>query len=64
MGEVSAEFKGTVVPSLMSLDLVGQGYQLKLRCELDEGTREILRALVLRRGLRMDENAGVVVIRR
>jgi hypothetical protein len=64
MCEVSAEFKGTVVPRLISLDRVGQGYQLKLKCELDSGTREVLRALVLRRGLRMDENSGVLIIRR
>ncbi len=64
MCEVSAEFKGAVVPSLISLDRVGQGYQLRLKCELDKGTLEILRALVSKRGLYMDESSGVVVIRR
>ncbi len=64
MCEVSAEFKGTVLPSLISLDRAGQGYQLRLKCELDMGTREILQALVSRHGLRMDENSEVVVIRR
>ncbi len=64
MCEVSAEFKGTVVPSLISLDRVGQGYQLKLKCELDAETREILQALVSRHGLQIDEDSGVIVIRR
>ncbi len=43
---------------------MSEGYEIRFRCELDAETRDVLCALAARNGLRLEENGGIVVIKR
>ncbi len=60
MNEMSAELKGRLIPRAVSL---GEGCEIRLSCDLDDGTRDILRAFAARQGLSLKESDGTVVIR-
>ena len=65
MREISAKFGANVMPCWVSLDGVeGKGYSITLKCDLDEGTRDVLKTLIARHEMKMEERDGTVVIRR
>ncbi len=64
MNEISAKLEGSFTPQAVSLDALSQGYEIKFKCELNDETRDVLRALAARNGLRLEENRGFVVIKR
>jgi hypothetical protein len=67
--EVNEAFKDSICISSVSLDgsqvshILTGGYQIKMKCELDSSSRDIIKGIAKRHALTMKEQDGYVILR-